>query len=48
VNREALPPGYRQEGPLIVEEATATTLVPPRWALSVLDSGDLTLERSAP
>ena len=45
--RHTLPPGHRLSGPAVVEEATATTLVPPGWSATVLDAGDLLLERSA-
>ena len=44
-DRASLAAGFIQDGPLIVEEPTATTLAPPGWRLTVLDSGDLMLER---
>jgi N-methylhydantoinase A len=44
--RRTLPSGWRLEGPAVIEEETATTLVPPGWAATVLDTGDLALERS--
>ncbi len=44
-DRASLAAGFIQEGPLNVEEPTATTLAPPGWRLTVLDSGDLMLER---
>lgn len=43
--REALPAGSALRGPAVVEEASATTLVPPGWSLAVLPTGDLLLER---
>jgi N-methylhydantoinase A len=43
--RESLPTGFTAPGLAIVEEATATTLVPPGWTLTVAASGALTLER---
>jgi N-methylhydantoinase A len=46
--RESLPAGYTTEGLVIVEEATATTLVPPGWSLTVEASGALAIERGAP
>ncbi len=44
VSREDLAPGATLSGPAIVEEATATTLVPPGWRLTCLPTGDLLLE----
>ena len=35
LDRESLPVGFHLEGPLIVEEAYATTVVPPGAALEV-------------
>jgi N-methylhydantoinase A len=46
VAREALAPGEHLAGPAIVEEATATTLVPPGWSAKCLATGDMLLERS--
>ncbi|HKG27151.1 MAG TPA: hydantoinase/oxoprolinase family protein [Thermomicrobiales bacterium] len=43
--RNSLPAGFRAQGLAIVEEATATTLVPPGWSLTVEASGALGLER---
>lgn len=43
--RRTLPVGYRLRGPAVIEEETATTLVPPGWAARVLEGGDLMLER---
>lgn len=45
--RDGLRPGVREQGPAVVEEATATTLVPPGWAITCLPSGDLLLECEA-
>ena len=45
--REALPAGFTQAGPAVIEEATSTTLVPPGWRATILPSGDLLLERLA-
>jgi N-methylhydantoinase A/oxoprolinase/acetone carboxylase beta subunit len=45
--RSTLPVGHRLTGPAVIEEATATTLVPPGWSALVLDQGDLMLERSS-
>ena len=33
--REELPTGFAADGPLIVEEQSATTVVPPGWRLTV-------------
>lgn len=46
VPRAQLPAGYRRDGPGIVEESTATTVVPTSWSLETLASGDLLLERA--
>ncbi len=43
--RDHLPPGYEIHGLAIVEEPTATTLVPPGWRLTVGAMGALMLER---
>jgi N-methylhydantoinase A len=45
--RAALPAGFTCDGPAVIEEASATTLVPEGWRLAVLPSGDLLLERGA-
>lgn len=44
--RASLPPGFEIVGPAVIEEATATSVVPPGWRLGVLDDGDLMIERS--
>ena len=41
--RDALPPGTRFEGPAIVEQADATTLVPPGWSAENRAGGTLVL-----
>lgn len=43
--REGLPQDWRAEGPAIVEEMGAVTVVPPRWMARRLDTGELLLER---
>ena len=48
VSRAELPAGFTADGPMVVEEPTATTLVPPNWRFSVLESGDLMLESMDP
>jgi N-methylhydantoinase A/oxoprolinase/acetone carboxylase beta subunit len=45
LDRYALPAGYRAEGPLIIEEAESTTVVPPGWQAGVDESGNLVLGR---
>jgi len=45
--RAGLAAGVAIEGPAVIEEATATTLVPPGWRATVTAEGDLLLERSA-
>jgi N-methylhydantoinase A len=44
--RDDLPPGSVVDGPAVIVEATATTVVPPGWTLSVDDFGTLALEVS--
>ena len=44
--REALGPGASRPGPLIVEAADATVVVPPEWRLSVEAGGLIALERA--
>jgi N-methylhydantoinase A/oxoprolinase/acetone carboxylase beta subunit len=43
--RESLPSGFTEAGLAIVEEPTATTLIPPGWRFSVGPAGALILER---
>jgi len=44
-DRSRLPAGARFTGPAVVEEGGATTIVPPAWAATVLEYGELLLER---
>ncbi len=44
LTRERLRTGFLSQGPLIVAEYTATTVVPPGWKLSTARSGALVLE----
>jgi len=46
--REALGAGSRVEGPAIIAEANATTVVEPEWAASVTPLNHLVLERTRP
>ncbi|MFK8016961.1 MAG: hydantoinase/oxoprolinase family protein [Gammaproteobacteria bacterium] len=46
VARDRLSPGYAQPGPLIVEEQSATTVVPPGWTTRVDEAGNLILQRT--
>jgi N-methylhydantoinase A/oxoprolinase/acetone carboxylase beta subunit len=43
--RSSLPKGHVLNGPAIVEEPTATTLVPPGWRSIVHQTGSLILEK---
>ena len=43
--KRALAPGARIDGPAVLEEPSATTLVPPGWFALCLPTGDLMLER---
>ena len=46
-DRERVPVGAAITGPAIIDEAGATTIVPPDWTARVLAYGDMLLERSA-
>ena len=46
-DRAATPAGYALEGPAIVEEAGGTSVVPPRWRVTVHESGSLDCRLSA-
>ncbi|MET1159333.1 MAG: hydantoinase/oxoprolinase family protein [Thermoprotei archaeon] len=43
--RDDLPTGFRTEGPLVVEEYSSTTVVPPGWVLLVGEYGELRIRR---
>jgi len=45
-DRARLPAGAHLSGPIVVEEAGATTIVPPHWSTAVLEYGELLLERN--
>lgn len=45
--RESLPEGYTTTGLAIVEEPTATTVVPPGWRVTVGEAGSLVLSKEA-
>ena len=45
-DRTRLPAGARFAGPAVVEEGGATTIIPPGWSATVLDHGELLLERA--
>ncbi len=46
--RAAPPPGQAVDGPAIIAEDLATTVVEPGWRAVVTDRGDLMLERTSP
>ena len=46
--RAGLPPGHVVDGPAIIAEDLATTVVEPGWQAVVTDRGDLMLERTSP
>lgn len=48
VDRTALEVGARVEGPAVIVEATATTVIEPGWAAHATEVGDLVLERIVP
>jgi N-methylhydantoinase A len=45
VERDGLTPGEKVPGPAIIEESTATTLVPDTWQAEVIAGGHMTLTR---
>ncbi len=45
-DRASLAPGFALDGPAVIEEPTATTVVPPGWRARVLESGDIMIERT--
>ena len=47
-DRAALPAGFAVDGPAIVREATATTVVEPGWRAEMTARGDLVLTRTVP
>ena len=48
LDREGLAAGDRLEGPAVIIEANATTVVEPGWRATMSDRGDLVLARSVP
>ncbi len=46
--RDELIPGIRIEGPAIIVESHATTVVEPSWSAELVGEGDLIMERSRP
>ncbi len=47
LDRNGLDIGGKVEGPAIIEESTATTLVPPGWTTVVIDGGHLSMKKEA-
>lgn len=45
VARERLKAGYTATGPLVIEEQSATTVVPPRWSVTLEDDGNIVLRQ---
>ena len=45
IERAEIGHGEVIDGPAIIEEATATTLVPPKWQARIISGGHLTLTR---
>ena len=45
LDRNGLDVGQTVDGPAIIEESTATTLVPPGWRAAVIDGGHLSMKR---
>ena len=48
VPREELNTGERLKGPLILEEATSTTVVPPGWSARALEGGHILVQKEEP
>jgi N-methylhydantoinase A/oxoprolinase/acetone carboxylase beta subunit len=46
--REALPPGTRRAGPLVIEAMDATIVVPPGWYCRVDEGGFIRLTQTPP
>lgn len=47
LNRDAIPIGAQYEGPLIIDESSATTVVPPGYSVSVDQSGNVIITRQS-
>jgi len=47
-HRAELPAGTRLQGPAVVIDATTTLMLEPHWQASLLNNGELLLERQAP
>lgn len=47
LNRDALPIGAQYEGPLIIDETSATTVVPPGYSVSVDQFGNVIITRQS-
>ena len=45
VTRDSLNPSHQLSGPVIVEEQSATTIIPPGWTAAVDDMGNLIIKR---
>jgi N-methylhydantoinase A len=45
LSRESLPVGFEEAGPAILEEQSATTVVPPGWRISVDEGSNIILSR---
>jgi N-methylhydantoinase A len=46
--RDHLRPGTSQEGPLVIEEASSTTVVPPGYTVEIDDHGNMLVSRTKP
>ena len=47
LDRNGLDPGDVVDGPAIIEESTATTLVPPGWRAAIIEGGHLSMTKEA-
>ncbi len=45
LNRDAMPIGAQYEGPLIIDESSATTVIPPGYSASVDKFGNVIITR---
>ena len=46
IRRDHMGAGYESSGPLIIEEQSATTVVPPQWQVQVDEQGNILLRRA--
>jgi N-methylhydantoinase A len=47
VHRSTIPPGEQRQGPLVIEEPSSTTVVPPGYRIEMDETGNLVITRTA-